>query len=172
MASGGLGRLNSLRVALAPNSFVQAFEINEGKQILPSTHLVINSNDLVVEKDFFPFIFSGEGSAETYASPALLEKDMPWFWDIKETIEKNKNNPHFDLQGAVKEKAAEYAGKGASEVFVYKTAPENDDLKFEGKEKTEALKRERQLKSWKSREKIQQLIQNDELVVAFTKLNP
>ena len=39
-------------------------------------------------------------------------------------------------------------------------------------EKTEALKRERQLKSWKSREKIQQLIQNDELVVTFTKLNP
>jgi hypothetical protein len=132
------------KIGLVPrgdnNSFVQAFEINEGKQILPSTHLFINSNDLVVEKDFFPFIFSGEGSAETYASPALLEKDMPWFWDIKETIEKNKNNPHFDLQGAVKEKAAEYAGKGASAVFVYNTAAENDDLKFEGKEKTETLK--------------------------------
>ena len=36
------------------NSFIQAFEINQGKQILPSTHLVINSNDLVVQKDFFP----------------------------------------------------------------------------------------------------------------------
>src|ERR1035437_5982735 len=27
------------------NSFTQVFEINEGKQILPLTHLVINSND-------------------------------------------------------------------------------------------------------------------------------
>ena len=66
------------KIGLVPkgdnNSFVQAFEINEGKQILPSTHLIINSNDLVVEKDFFPFIFSGDGSAETYASPAFLKK--------------------------------------------------------------------------------------------------
>jgi len=122
------------------NSFVQAFEINEGKQILPSTHLVINSNDLVVEKDFFPFIFSANGSIETYASPALLEKNMPWFWDIKETIEKNKSDPHFDPAEAIKNKAIEFTGKGASAVIVYNTAPGNDDLKFEGKEKAEALK--------------------------------
>jgi aminopeptidase YwaD len=122
------------------NSFVQAFEINEGKQILPSSHLLINSNDLALEKDFFPFVFSGEGSSETYASPALLEKDMPWFWDIKETIEKNKNNPHFELEAAVKDKAIEYARKGASAVVVYNTGPGNDELKFEGKEKTESLK--------------------------------
>ena len=113
------------KIGLVPkgdnNSFVQAFEINEGKQILPSTHLIINSNDLVVEKDFFPFIFSGDGSSETYASPALLEKNMPWFWDIKETIEKNKNNPHFELEEAVKDKAIEFAGKGASAVIVYNT---------------------------------------------------
>jgi aminopeptidase YwaD len=122
------------------NSFVQAFEINEGKQILPATHLFINSNDLVVEKDFFPFIFSGNGSAETYASPALLEKNMPWFWDIKETIEKNKSNPHFQLEEAVRDKAVEFAGKGASAVIVYNTGTGNDELKFEGKEKTESLK--------------------------------
>ena len=132
------------KIGLVPkgdnNSFVQAFEINEGKQILPSTHLFINSNDLVVEKDFFPFVFSAEGSSETYASPALLEKNMPWFWDIKETIEKNKNNPHFDLEEAVKDKAIEYARKGASAVVVYNTGPGNDELKFEGNEKTESLK--------------------------------
>ncbi len=122
------------------NSYIQAFEINEGKQILPLTHLIINSNDLIVEKDFFPFIFSGEGSAEAYASPALLEKNMPWFWDIKETIEKNKNNPHFDLEEAIKNKALEFAGKGASAVIIYNTDLQNDELKFEGKEKTETLK--------------------------------
>ena len=122
------------------NSFIQAFEINEGKQILPSTHLVINSNDLAVEKDFFPFIFSGDGAIDTYASPALLEKNMPWFWDIKETIEKNKNNPHFQLEEAIKDKAIEFAGKGASAVIVYNTDSANDELRFEGTEKTEPLK--------------------------------
>jgi aminopeptidase YwaD len=132
------------KIGLVPkgdnNSFVQAFEINEGRQILSSTYLALNSNDLVVEKDFFPFIFSGDGSAETYVSPALLEKDVPWFWDIKETIEKNKNNPHFDLEKAVKEQAADFARKGASAVIVYNTGLTDDELKFEGKEKTETLK--------------------------------
>ena len=122
------------------NSFIQAFEINEGKQILSSTHLIINGNDLVVEKDFFPFIFSGDGSTDTYASPALLEKNTPWFWDIKETIEKNKSNPHFDLEDAIKNKAIEFASKGASAVIVYNTGNEDDELKFEGKEKIEPLK--------------------------------
>src|SRR4029078_11680418 len=49
------------KIGLAPkgdrNSFVQAFEVDEGKQILTSTFLAINTNDLVVEKDFFPFVF-------------------------------------------------------------------------------------------------------------------
>jgi aminopeptidase YwaD len=122
------------------NSFIQAFEINEGKQILPSTHLLFNSNDLVVEKDFFPFSFSGDGSTETYASPALMEKNMPWFWDMKETIEKNKNDSHFDAVEAVKNKAIDFASKGASAVIVYNTGQGDDPLTFDGKDKTETLK--------------------------------
>ena len=84
------------------NTFIQTFEINEGKQILPSTHLIINDNDLEVEKDFFPFIFSSNGTVKANASPAIQEKGMPWFLDIKEMLEKNKNNPHFDLEECYK----------------------------------------------------------------------
>jgi aminopeptidase YwaD len=122
------------------NTFVQSFEINEGKQILPSTHLVINSNDLVVEKDFFPFIFSAQGSVETNASPSLLEKGMPWFLDIKDILEKNKNNPHFDLEEAIKNNAVDFARKGASALIVYNTNTKDDGLIFDGKEKTELIK--------------------------------
>jgi len=122
------------------NTFVQSFEINEGKQILPSTHLVINSNDLVVEKDFFPFIFSAQGSVETNASPSLLEKGMPWFLDIKDILEKNKNNPHFDLEEAIKNNAIDFARKGASALMVYNTNTKDDGLIFDGKEKTEPIK--------------------------------
>src|SRR5664279_4416367 len=122
------------KIGLVPkgdnNTFVQSFEINEGKQILPSTHLVINSNDLVVEKDFFPFIFSAQGSVETNASPSLLEKGIPWFLDIKDILEKNKNNPHFDLEEAIKNKAVDFASKGASAVIVYNTNTTDDALKF------------------------------------------
>ena len=122
------------------NTFVQSFEINEGKQILPSTHLVINSNDLVVEKDFFPFIFSAQGSVEANASPSLLEKGMPWFLDIKDILEKNKNNPHFDLEEAIKNNAIDFARKGASALIVYNTNTKDDGLIFDGKEKTEPIK--------------------------------
>jgi len=122
------------------NTFVQSFEINEGKQILPSTHLVINSNDLVIEKDFFPFIFSAQGSVEANASPSLLEKGMPWFLDIKDILEKNKNNPHFDLEEAIKNNAIDFARKGASALIVYNTNTKDDGLIFDGKEKTEPIK--------------------------------
>ena len=121
------------------NSYTQAFEINEGKQILPQTHLVINTNDLVLEKDFFPFIFSGQGSIDAYASPALLEKKMPWFLDIKEMIEKNKANPHFDLEEEIRTEAIDFASKGASAVIVYNTGAADDELRFETNEKIEPL---------------------------------
>ncbi len=122
------------------NSFIQSFEVNEGKQILPATHLSLNGTELTVNKDFFPFIFSSEGSVDAYASPALLEKNMPWFLDIKETIEKNSTNPHFNLEEAIKDKASDFASKGASAVIVYNTGSKDDELKFEGKEKIDALK--------------------------------
>lgn len=132
------------KIGLVPkgdsNTFVQSFEINEGKQILPSTHLIINSNNLEVKKDFFPFIFSAEDSVEANASPSLLEKGMPWFWDIKDIIEKNKNNPHFDLEAAIKDKAVDFAAKGASAVIVYNSGITDDQLNFDGKEKNEPIK--------------------------------
>src|SRR5487761_2304759 len=112
------------------NSFTQIFEINEGKQILPSTHFIINGNSLVAEKDFFPFIFSGKGSIDTNASPAFLEKSKPWFWDIKDILERNKNNPHFYLEEAIKNKAMDYAEKGATALIVYNTGTTDDELKL------------------------------------------
>ena len=122
------------------NSFIQAFKINEGKQILPATHLMINDNSLEAGKDFFPFVFSNEGKVKAYVSPAISEKGMPWFLDIKEMREENNNNPHFDLEDAIKNKAIECAEKGAAAFIVYNSGNEDDELKFEGKSKTVPIK--------------------------------
>jgi aminopeptidase YwaD len=121
-------------------SYIQAFEVNEGKQILPSTHLIINDDTLEVDKDFFPFIFSSNGKVEALVSPAISEKGMPWFLDIKDMLEENQNNPHFDPGDAIKNKAIEFAQKGASEVIVYNSGNKNEELKFEGKSKIAAIK--------------------------------
>ena len=122
------------------NTFIQSFEINEGKEILPSTQLTINNNDLVSEKDFFPFVFSAQGSVVANASPSLLEKGMPWFWDIKDILEKNKNNPNFDIKEEIKNKALDFAAKGASAVIIYNSNIKDEDLSFDGKEKIQSIK--------------------------------
>lgn len=122
------------------NSFLQAFEINEGKEILPSTHLKINDTILQTGRDFFPFIFSADGSAKGGASLAFKEKGMPWFWDIKEIVEDNRQNPHFDLIAAIRNKAVEFAEKGASALLIFNSGNLDDELKFDGKSKMPQVK--------------------------------
>jgi aminopeptidase YwaD len=124
----------------AADSYLQAFEVNEGKQILPKTHLSINGTSLEIEKDFFPFIFSSNGSVSALASPSIEENNAPWFFDIKDLLNENANNPHFDLEEAIKNKAIECIAKGASALIVYNSGTRDDELKFETKSKTSSVK--------------------------------
>jgi len=121
-------------------SFIQEFEVNEGKQINPSSHLIINSFDLDAEKEYFPFIFSPNGALEAAPSIALRESGTVWFWDLKEKLEENKSNPHFDITDAIKTKTNEVAAKGATALIVYNTSSIADGLKFEPKAKEEPVK--------------------------------
>jgi hypothetical protein len=121
-------------------TYLQKFEYNEGRKVNPTTFLIINGNDLPADKDFFPLGFSGNGSLEAAPVIALQEKGMPWFWDLKELLEKNKANPHFDISEATRLKAVDAVAKGASALIVYNTSAINDDLKFEGKQSVDLLK--------------------------------
>ena len=93
--------------------FFQSFEIYDGKQINTATHFIINENNLVTEKDFFPFPFSQNISVEALPSVAIQEADMPWFYDLKEALEENKNNPHFDLTEYIPINAKKAKSRGA-----------------------------------------------------------
>lgn len=121
-------------------SFIQSFEINEGKQILPVTYLLINGDSIDSQNDFFPFIFSNDGVIKADASPAFQEKGMPWFLDIKDILNENKNNPHFDLKERIKKSILEFEKKGASACIVYNSGVTDDDLKFDGKSKITRIK--------------------------------
>ncbi len=122
------------------NSFIQPFEMNEGKEILPATHFIMNDSSLSLRKDFFPLLFSANGSVEAVTSPAFSEKGMPWFWDVKDIVEKNKSNPHFDIDNEIKDKAVNIALKGATALIVYNSGDNDDNIHFNAKEKTEAVK--------------------------------
>ena len=122
------------------NSYIQSFEINEGKEILPDTHLIINDTSLKTGEDYFPLVFSGNGKAGGDVSPAFREKGMPWFWDIKETLAENTNNPHFDISEAIRDKGLDIEKKGASALIIYNSGKADDGLQFESKSKIDPIK--------------------------------
>jgi hypothetical protein len=120
--------------------FFQSFDIYEGKQINPTTQFMINGNSLKVESDFFPFTFSAEGSIEAFPAIAIEESDMPWFVDLKETIDENQDNPHFELNQWIYNQAIELKKRGASALIFFNTSDTNDKLKFEPQNKFERVK--------------------------------
>ncbi len=119
------------------NTYLQAFEVNEGKEVNKPTHLIIDGNDLQLDKDYFPFVFSPNKSVEAATAIALPERGTIHFWNLSEVLEENKNNPHFDIQDALKTKISSATEKGATGLIVYNTSTINDDFKFEAKAKTE-----------------------------------
>ena len=121
-------------------TYLQEFDVNEGKQINNTSRLSINSFNLVVEKDYFPFIFSANATVEATPTLALQESGTIWFWDLKEVLEENKNNPHFDLTDAIKIKADNVSNKGATALIIYNSSAIADELKFEPKAKNEVVK--------------------------------
>jgi aminopeptidase YwaD len=114
--------------------WLQPFEIYDGKQINGSTLLFINDQELKLNDEYFPFVFCPTASLDAAVSPAVKEKGVPWFDDLKDIIEDNKENPHFDLTNAIKSIAAKAAEKGATALFVYNTSGIADELKFDSKD--------------------------------------
>lgn len=119
------------------NSYLQTFDIAEGKQINPSTFLTIDGKNLALNKEFFPLVFSADTVIEALPSMVLQEPGTPWFFDLKDLLQSNRNNPHFDLNEAIVNTTKIFSEKGASAVFLYNSSSINDGLQFNGKEKLE-----------------------------------
>ena len=115
--------------------FLQAFEINDGRFISTSSHLLINGNALELSKEFFPLAACPNQSLEATSALALQEGGEPWFIDLKEMLEANESNPHFDLENAIATKAVDLKKKGCTGLFLYNSSGISDALKFDGKAK-------------------------------------
>jgi len=119
--------------------YPQNFPVYDGKKIDSMTEFVINGNALAVGKDFFPMPYSPDAAIEALPSIAVQEADMPWFFDLKETLEENKTNPHFDLADYIYKNASKAKDRGASAVILYNTSSIDDKLAFDPKDKSEKL---------------------------------
>lgn len=122
------------------NTWFQSFDIYDGKQINPSTHLIINGNDLKLNTEYFPLSYSANQSTEAAVTMALSESGVPWFIDIKDILEENKDNPHFDLNQSLIKKVEAGAAKGASALIFFNSSQVADNLQFNGKDRLESVK--------------------------------
>lgn len=116
--------------AKGSNGYIQEFEIKEGKQIDATTRLVVDDQTLTVRKDYFPLVYSANKTIQGKPALALTEKGQPWFFDLSDVLEDNQNNPHFDVEAAIKQQTKHAAGKGATALFVYNSSSRVDNIQF------------------------------------------
>jgi Zn-dependent M28 family amino/carboxypeptidase len=123
--------------AKGTNGYVQEFDIDEGKQISQETYLKIGQKNALLMDEFFPLSFCPNSSVKGTPAISLNEAQQPWFKDLKETLDSNKNNPHFDVDAVIKEEANKAAKKGATAFFVYNSSSLTDNVLFNKNDKTE-----------------------------------
>ena len=121
------------------DGYYQSFEINEGLQINEGTYFTINDAALVAGTDFFPFPYSAEKTIEASPAIAIQEADMPWFIDLKDILEENRQNPHFDLNDYIKKNSQKAYNRAATAVVIYNTSADDDKLIFNPKDRSEPL---------------------------------
>ena len=136
------------KVGLEPkgtDQFYQPFSVNEGKEIKEGTMLTITKSfsegaaatkTLIINKEFFAFPYSANGSVTGTATTGLREIGSPWLMDIDVVLEDNANNPHFDLAGYIYDYSKTAKSKGATALIWYNGGKKEDKLSFNGKDKS------------------------------------
>ena len=113
------------------SDFIQEFEISEGLAFnSPDNFFSVNDQKLEPKVDYYPLSFSANKGAKGSVSPLLREEKEIWFWNVADVLDDNKNNPHFDMLGAVKEEAQKAAAKTATALIVYNSSPDADNILF------------------------------------------
>jgi aminopeptidase YwaD len=122
------------------NGYIQAFEINEGRQIDPVTQVKVDGKTLELRTDYLPLAFSAMQTVKGSPAMALSETKQPWFKDMKDLLETNKTNPHFDIDEEIKKMAATVSSRGATALFIYNTSSVTDNVQYNKSDKSEAVK--------------------------------
>ena len=122
------------------NGYIQEFEINEGRQINATTLLKVEGKTLQLTAEYVPLAFSAAKTVKGSPAIALSEVKQPWFKDLKEVLEENKTNPHFDIEEEIKKQVNTVAAKGATALFVYNTSTVVDNIQFNKNDQSEKTK--------------------------------
>lgn len=121
------------------NGWLQAFPIDQGRELSKDAYFVVNDRPFVAEKEYFPLAYSATTAVAGSPAIALQESGVPWFLDLREMLESSAGNPHFDLSAAIRAKAAACAKKGATALILFNTSRIADNLVFNADEKPEPV---------------------------------
>jgi aminopeptidase YwaD len=124
-----------LQTFTATKNYVQAFEVNEGREIDNQNYLVIGDIMYSLEKEDFPFPFSGPAKdidLKTIKNSVVII-------DLAAILKENENNPHFDLKDKVYALAKEAQAQKKQAVIFKNTSNIKDGLAFDEKDKWEKL---------------------------------
>lgn len=113
------------------NGWLQAFPVEEGRRVSSESFFLVNDRNLLLNRDYFPLSLSPAGTVSGSPAIALQESGVPWFLDLRELLETNAGNPHFDLYGAIRAKTAACAKKGATALLLYNSSKIADNLAFD-----------------------------------------
>ncbi|HLO81207.1 MAG TPA: M20/M25/M40 family metallo-hydrolase [Chitinophagaceae bacterium] len=131
------------RAGLTPkgenNSYVQPFTIDEGRELSKKgSFFRVDGKDLEPGVDFYPLGYSPDSKMiEAASAVSVPEKGVPWFINLAEGSIANKDNPHFDQPTWIRSQLKNAYDKGASAVVLYNTMDSAEDLKYDGKDKSE-----------------------------------
>ena len=116
------------------DGYLQAFEVNDGLKV-EGTRLLVNGKELRLLQDYFPLAWSANAQVKGTPALALQEHGSPWFRDIKDLLEENAKNPHFDLEAALQTMAATVKKRGATALLIYNSSSIADGLAFEPRDR-------------------------------------
>ncbi|MEN9684835.1 MAG: hypothetical protein RLZZ28_621 [Bacteroidota bacterium] len=121
------------------NGYMQTFDVNDGKQVEPESFVKAEARNLLLTEEYFPLAFSASKKISGSSAIALSEAGQPWFKDLKELLEENKANPHFDIEEEIKKMAAQFAAKNATALFIYNSSALTDNVLFNKKDSSKAV---------------------------------
>ncbi|HMJ46400.1 MAG TPA: M28 family peptidase [Ferruginibacter sp.] len=130
------------KAGLAPagdnKTYIQAFDVYEGKEISPRTSFSVNGKAASVMKEFFPLSYSANGR-KNFRDVSFNNNNNVRFIDLKDIITQNKNNPHFDLPDYLLTFSKDAEKNEALAVIIFNSSDTSDNIKYDGKAKIPAL---------------------------------
>lgn len=116
-------------------SYIQDFTVNEGKEIGSENYLVIGDIVYSLEKEDFPFSFSG---AAKDIDLKKIKNDVNKI-DLATILKENENNPHFNLKDKIYSISKNSQVEKKQAVIFFNSSNIKEKLTFDAKDNSEQL---------------------------------